>query len=227
MKKAAAYIRVSTADQNNSLEAQQARIREYCAYQKIELIELITDEDVSGGKPIYSRDGGKKIKQLIASGQVNCIVSTKVDRLFRNTVDALTSVAEWNEDKISLHIIDMGGLSVDTSSAAGKMVFTMLVAFSEFERGRTAERTKDVLSHKKKNLKAYSPTPYGFDNIDGQLIPNERQQEGLKLIKELHSKGLSLRKIIDQLNIFEFKPVGGGCWHPSTVKQILENDIHS
>ncbi len=53
--KAVGYIRVSTDLQDNSLVVQEQRIKEYCIFNKLELVELLTDIDVSGFKPIYTR----------------------------------------------------------------------------------------------------------------------------------------------------------------------------
>lgn len=226
MKKCAIYIRVSGTEQSNSLEAQESRVRAYCQYHDIEIIEMIIDEHVSGGTPIYTRKNGSRLKELIKTGQINSIVTAKQDRIFRNTIDALTTVDLWNNQGVSLHIIDMSGIAVDTVSATGKMIFTFLCAKDTHEREITGERTKNVLNHKKKNLKLYSTVPYGYANFEGSLVPDEHQQEGIKLMKLLQEKGISLRKIIEQLDIFEFKPVGGGEWHASTVKQILDNELH-
>jgi len=239
MKRAAIYIRVSGTEQSNSLEAQESRIRAYCQYHQIEIVQLLCDEHVSGGKPIYDRPAGSKIRELIKSGQINCVVSAKQDRLFRDTIDALTTSDIWNKQKVSVHIVDMGGLSVDTVSATGKMVFTFLCATHTHEREVTAERVKNVLSHKKANKKPYSSTPYGFA-VEGRITNNEGkviepgklievpdQQKAIQLMKEMKAKQKSLRSIATQLNLLNLKPSGGGQWQPSSIKQILDNELHA
>jgi len=58
MKKAIAYIRVSTDDQVKngvSLENQAERIQDYCGYKDIEIIDEIKDEGVSGGLTRHAR----------------------------------------------------------------------------------------------------------------------------------------------------------------------------
>lgn len=239
MKTAAIYIRVSGTEQSNSLEAQLERNKAYCQYHGIEIVEVLTDEHISGGKPIYERPAGAKIKELIKSKQINCIVVAKQDRLFRDTVDALTTVDAWNKQKISVHIVDMLGLAVDTTTATGKLVFTFLCATHTHEREVTGERVKSVLNHKKKHLKTYSPTPYGYKVegrelspegkviSPGELIPVPEQQRAIELMKEMKKKNESLRSIAKQLSLLNFKPSGGGEWQPSTIKQILANPLHS
>lgn len=223
MKKAVVYIRVSTSDQANSLEVQEQKAKDYCIYHGIEIHSVFVDEDISGSKPIYSRPSGSKIKELIKKGEINYVVVAKLDRAFRSTIDALTTVDLWNKEQISLSVIDMGGLSVDTASAAGKMVFTMLVAFSEFERSKTSERVKDVLSHKKANMKVYSRTPIGYDRKGDDLVINEMEQKTIELIFELSHKKYSLSQIAFELAARKIKPKNGNYWQRSSINYILQN----
>lgn len=236
-KKAVAYIRVSGTEQGNSLEVQESLIKDYCLYHKIEIVEFLTDAHVSGGKSIYSRPSGSKIKELIKSGAINAVVSSKQDRLFRSTVDALTTVEMWNNQGVSLHIIDAGGIAVDTVSATGYFLFTILCAKNTHERHVTKERTKAVLSHKKKNLKPYSSAIYGYKvegreiSADGKvinagnLVKNEEQQLIIARMKFLRN-GFSLREIAEVLNKDNIKPINGKKWSHSTIAQILDNPIH-
>src|SRR3990167_3416727 len=124
------YIRVSTADQNTSLEVQQERITEYCKFKKLENPIYYIDEDVSGKLPILQRPEGSKLKDIHDSN----VIAVKLDRLFRNTIDSLTMREIWEKQNVSIHLIDYGGNSIDTSSAVGVMLFTQLASYAEFER---------------------------------------------------------------------------------------------
>ena len=66
---------------------------------------------------------------------------------------------------------------IDTTSAAGKMVFRLLAVLNEFERDQISERTAAALRHKKQQRQAYSPTPYGFDRVGDMLVVNEQGAE--------------------------------------------------
>ena len=66
--KAIGYTRCSTNEQADSglgLEAQAERIRTYCTMRGSELLDLITDAGVSGGKPLASHDGGQRLLTMI------------------------------------------------------------------------------------------------------------------------------------------------------------------
>lgn len=219
------YIRVSTSDQDNSLEVQEKRIKEYCLFKHLDLIEIIVDENISGFKQLDKRPGGNKLNSLI-QGNTKIIVTIKPDRLFRNTVDAITTVDTWNSQNIVLHIVDMGGATIDTTSATGKMIFTVLIAFSQFERDITGERTKAILNNKKSTKKVYSGPILGFDNINGQLIPNKNEQETIKTILNL-SKRFAPNRISRILNNTGFRTKSLKPFHPSTIQYILKNPIYN
>ena len=62
------YIRCSTHEQADSglgLDAQAQRIRAYCTLKDLQLIDIIQDAGVSGGKPLASREGGQRLLDLI------------------------------------------------------------------------------------------------------------------------------------------------------------------
>ena len=68
----------------------------------------------------------------------------------------------WDRTGVALHILDMGGQAIDTSTAIGRMFLTMTAGFAEFnESDFGAHHT--AMQHKKQHLQAYSPTPFGFE----------------------------------------------------------------
>lgn len=222
MKKAIGYVRVSTDKQENSVDMQPDKIRKYCEYNGIELVDIIVDEDVSGFTPINNRPGGNLISEMIKNKTINCVVTLKLDRLFRNTADALQTTELWNKKDIALHIVDMSGMSVDTSSAVGRMFITMMAGFSEMERTLISERTSAALQHRKSSKKTYGKTPFGyFVDVAGNLIESD-DIEMVKAIYHLRSSGLGLNKISRKMNELQDVKV----FYPSTIKCILENDIH-
>jgi len=115
------------------------------------------------------------------------VVALKLDRLFRNAADALATTEEWREAGISLHLVDMGGMSLDTGSSMGRMLLTMLAAFAEFEGNVISERTTAALRHKRAHGRVFNHAPYGYDAVDGRLVPNASEQEGLERMRELRA----------------------------------------
>ncbi len=219
--KAVAYIRVSTGKQDLSLKAQEERVKAYCAAYGLDLVEVIREQAVTGKLKLDKRPEGSRIAQLTAAGVCH-IVSLKLDRLFRNAVDALNHVEEWEEAGISLHLVDMGGQSINTGSSMGKMMLTMLAGFAEFERNMIAERTTAALNYKKSHGKVYNHTPYGFNAEDGALIPDATEQAAIAKMQALRAEGTSYNEIANTLNDDCVATKQGGTWRSQTVKNILE-----
>lgn len=230
MKKAVAYIRVSTneqAKQGVSLEAQEARIRAYCEMMGLELVYIAREEGVSASKPLSKRPEGARMLHIMKSEGACHVVALKLDRLFRSTVDALNQTQEWDKQNIALHLIDMGGQTVDTSSAVGRLFLTMTAGFAEMERSLISERTVSALAHKKENRQVYTSTPYGFDRIGKELVTNQKEQQIIRRMVEWRNSGWSFRAIAKALNEEGIPTKLGKSWHAPSVRYIIVNeDLH-
>lgn len=222
------YLRVSTADQAEhgvSLDAQQERLSAYAIANGLEVAGILRESAISGTIPLAERPEGEKLTEMVSSGQVRHVIALKLDRLFRSAVDALSTTAEWDKQGIALHLVDMGGQSINSASAMGRMLLTMLAGFAQFERDLTAERTTSALAHKKANGQAYSPTPYGKDRDGDMLTDNEQEQGIINKMRELRDDGSSLRGIAEHLNSNGISSKQGKQWYASTVSYILNNAI--
>lgn len=215
--KAIAYIRASTGKQELSPDVQRERIDAYCKMAGLQLVETIT-ETVSAKIKLAKRPSGGKVDALLKAGVCH-IIALKLDRLFRNAADALMTVEEWNEAGIHLHLVDMGGMSLDTGSSMGKMFLTMMAGYAEFERNVISERTAAALRYQRAHGKVYNHAPYGSDAVDGELLPNPAEQRVLARIKELRGQGLSYAGIADQLNAEGIQSKNGGFWHATQIQR--------
>jgi DNA invertase Pin-like site-specific DNA recombinase len=137
---------------------------------------------------------------LVTRGQVQAIVALKLDRLFRDASDALVQTRSWDRAGIALHLLDMGGQAINTHSALGRMMLTMMAGFAELERNLIAERTSAALRHKKLNRRVYGSTPYGFERVVEALIQDAGEQNIISLMRECRMKGWSYRDIAAVLN---------------------------
>lgn len=227
--KAVGYVRVSTEEQARlgvSLEAQEERIRLYCQLQGLELVELIREEGVSAALPLADRPGGARALRILQQKTARNIVALKLDRLFRDAEDALRTTREWDRAAVALHLVDMGGQSLNSASAMGRLFVTMIAAFAELERNLISERTTTALGHKKAHGQAYARTPFGFDRVGDELKRNAREWKLAQKIRARRAAGETLQSIADWLNESGAKSKRGGKWFPSTVRYILENDLY-
>lgn len=231
--KAVGYVRVSTleqASQGVSLDVQRDRIQAYCQMAGLELVDIMADEGVSGSVPLTDRDGGHRLSELISrrrTSTITHVVALKLDRCFRDACDALEQTRTWDKDGITLHLIDMGGQTLSSSGAVGRMFLTMLAAFAELERNLIAERTQAAMAHKKRNRAVYNHTPLGFKRQGGILVEDPAEMGTIARIRNMRQEGTTLAGIAKVLNDTNTPTKLGGNWHPSTIRQILTNDLYS
>lgn len=129
-----AYARVSTNDQtveNQKLEIQNAG---FALAEEF----WFCDSGVSGSVPAMEREAFKNLVSKIRTGET--LVVSKLDRLGRDSIDVLNTLALLKKLKVKVVCLQLGTL--DLNSAAGKLMLTMLSAVAEMERDMLIERTK-------------------------------------------------------------------------------------
>lgn len=194
------YVRASTTDQALTLAMQAEKIRAYCALRGLELMEIIEDMGVSGSVPLAQRPSGQTVAVALKRSRATHVVALKLDRLFRDAADALAQTRAWDRGGIALHLCDMGGGTLDTSSPMGRMMLTMLAGFAEFERALIAERTGAALRHKQaKGEYIGGHEPYGWRLLNGTLVAVPVEQAVIAEAKRLREAGLSLRAVATEL----------------------------
>lgn len=220
MKTAIGYIRVSTEKQANegvSLEAQEARINAWCVLNGYELAGVFIDKGISG-KRMDNRP--ELLKAMASMKKGMALVSYSLSRLARSTKDLIgisEAVAKKNGDLVSL------SEQIDTTTAAGKMMFQMLAVLSEFERNLTAERTSTALQHKKATGQKYcNQVPYGFEAVDGRLIEVSQEAAVVAEIQASRTAGNTLQAIANDLNTRGIPTKTGKQWAPATIHLLLK-----
>ncbi len=223
MNKAIGYIRVSTAEQASegvSLEAQRAKLQAWATANDYELVAIHEDAGITG----TSMDKRPGLQAAIAAtGKGMALVSYSISRIARSTRDMLEiaeTIQKRGADLVSLTE------KIDTTSAAGKMVFRMMSVLAEFERDVISERTTAALAHKKAVREVYAPIPLGYQNADGKLVAVDEELLVVAEIRDMRASGMSLEKIADDLNARGIIGKRGGKFYAMTIKKILENNIH-
>ena len=203
--KALGYPRCSTHEQADSslgLEAQTKRIRAYCTLKGLWLLDIITEAGVSGGKSLASREGGQPLLAAIQARKADAVVMHKLDRMFRNAGDCLTTVERWEKAGVALHVVDLEGNAIDTTSAAGRFMLVVLAGAAEMERNLTRERTRSAMAVMKGNGQGVGTVPYGFDLASDRttLVPCEAEQTVIRNVRAMRSNGSTLQRIAESLS---------------------------
>ena len=220
--KAIGYVRVSTqgqAEDGVSLDAQEAKVRSWADLNGAEVV-IFRDEGISG-KRSDNRPG--LVAALDAVGRGDALIVYSLSRLSRSTKDTLTiadALAKKEADLVSL------SEKIDTTTAAGKMVFRMLAVLSEFERDQISDRTRFALAHKKANgEKTGGDVPFGYRVRKGKLYRHAEEQKAITMIRDLRKEGLSLRDICCHLTAAGIARKNGSVsWHPQSVLRIIERE---
>jgi DNA invertase Pin-like site-specific DNA recombinase len=220
--KAIGYVRVSTdrqAEQGVSLEAQEAKIRAMATLQGAELLEVIVDGGESAKN--LNRPGLHRLLALVDSGKVEGVIIAKLDRLTRSVKD-LCSLLELFE-KRGVALISVAE-SLDTASAAGRLVITIMAAVSQWEREAIGERTRDALRHKRTSGERVGNIRFGFRlSPDGKHVePDPGEQGVLTEIRHLRQSGHTMRGIAAALNRQSLRTRRGSARRLEHVARIIK-----
>jgi site-specific DNA recombinase len=227
--RAAAYIRVSSTEQiqGTSLEVQEDQAIAYCALKGLSLVGVFSDPGVSGSVPLVHRPSGKKLVNLIDRGEVDCVILAKLDRGFRSASDCLVTLEHWQKQGVALHIIDLGGNSVDSKSPAGKFMLSVLAAAAEMERGMIQARCNAGREARRAVNGRIGEIPFGWTVVaDGKtLVENPEEQEAIMLVRSMHHDGHSLRAIATELVRRGIPSKKGGSWSHKQVASLLQRKV--
>ena len=179
------YIRVSTEHQDASAEAQAAKLEPLCD-------RLYIDRDVSGSIPLRKRPEGKQMWDALLPDDT--VVITTRDRAFRNLLDAVETLQQWQEMGIRLRILDF---PIDLSTDEGQMMFQILTVFASYERAQTKRRTKAVLAHKRASGQPYGQLrPFGLRRKGDGWEPFPQERAIADYIAQLKESGASWSAVV-------------------------------
>jgi DNA invertase Pin-like site-specific DNA recombinase len=220
--RAIGYVRVSTekqADFGVSLEAQEAKVRAMAVVQGAELTEVIVDAGESAKS--LQRPGMERLLSLVDAGAVDVVIIAKLDRLTRSVKDLAELLERFTRRDVSLVSV---AESLDTGTAAGRLVLNIMTAVSQWEREAIGERTRDAMRHKRANGERVGTIRFGFRLAeDGScLVEDPDEQDVIGRIRELKAAGHTLQEIADELNRQGHTTRHGTAWRFQYVAAVLK-----
>jgi DNA invertase Pin-like site-specific DNA recombinase len=219
--RAIGYVRVSTdmqADKGVSLDAQTEKIRAMAVVQGAELMDTIVDGGESAKD--LKRPGMQRLLSLVDERRVEAVIVAKLDRLTRSVKDLGQLLERFEKRGVSLISV---AESLDTGSAAGRLVITIMTAVSQWEREVIGERTRDALHHMRSNGQRVGNIAYGYRlAADGShLEPEPHEQAVIAKIRHLRERRRTLRAIAADLNAIGLRTRRGTAWRLEHVARIL------
>ncbi|MFJ7639410.1 recombinase family protein [Peribacillus sp. NPDC097225] len=170
------YARVSSAGQNLSAQIKKLEENE---------CDTIYKEKVSGRKK-ENREQFNLLLETVKDGDT--IVVTKLDRFARSTKDALYTIEYLNSKGVSLIVMNMGGDKIDTGTAIGKLMITVLSGIAEFEADMIKERQLEGIEEAKQRG-VYKGRPKKYTEN------NKALQYALKLFHDRARNKMTVKEI--------------------------------
>lgn len=222
MMKSVGYIRVSTEEQTESglsLAHQRAKIEAYSLAMDLDLVAVV--EDAGKSAKNMNRPGLIQALEMIRRKEADSLIILKLDRLTRSVKDLGTLVETFEKTGAALISVQD---SINTTTAAGRLVLNVLGSVAQWEREAIGERTAAAMRVKQERGELVGRVPFGFDlEADGKtLTPNQAEQEALSLLRELRDSGMSYRKIGAELTRRGIPTKNGGAWQAMTIRNLCE-----
>ncbi len=168
-----------------------------------------------------NRPGMERLLALVNGGKVQTVIIAKLDRLTRSVKDLAELLERFQRRGVSLVSV---AESLDTGSAAGRLVINIMTAVSQWEREAIGERTRDAMSNKRSNGERVGNIAYGFVRLgaNGQhLEPDPQEQAVLIAIRDLRAKCYTLRGIAAELNDRGLRTRRASAWRLEHIARIV------
>jgi DNA invertase Pin-like site-specific DNA recombinase len=150
----ALYARVSTRDKDQDPELQLESLRAYVAARDWQAIEYV---DTAAAGDLAHRTAWARLLADVARRRVDRVIVWKLDRAFRSTLHALATLRDFDHAGVGFSALTQPEL--DTTSATGRLVFTILAAVAEMERELIRDRVKEGMRHAAKQGKVIGRPP--------------------------------------------------------------------
>jgi site-specific DNA recombinase len=201
----AVYTRKSTEeglDQDfNSLDAQRQAAEAYIRSQAHAGWTCLPTRYDDGGYTGSNLDR-PALQSLLAdvrAGQVDCVVTHRVDRLSRSLLDFAKLMEQFEQHQVAFVSVTQ---HFHSGTSMGRLVLNVLLSFAQFERELIAERTRDKMAAARRKGKWSGGLPilgYDVDARKKKLVINEEEAARVRAIFALYLEQRGLLPVVEEL----------------------------
>lgn len=219
----AIYTRVShqyQAEKGSSLTTQEHTVKSFCVFKGWEVIEVYTDAGISGRK--FDRPAFNRMIEDLKPKAIDIVVVHSLSRFGRNTRELLKQIEILEKNNVKFYAMD---LNIDTGTAHGKMILTVMAAMAQLESDTTSERIRAGMAGRKSRMETYCAIPpLGFKRVKDKLVVEPREMQLVKDIFREYELGLTPYAIAKKFADHPGKK--GSPLTATTISKILKNKIY-
>lgn len=195
------YIRTSTNEQTNGLEAQRARLEQEAAARAWDM-EIV--EEHASGKTLARRPMLKSALARLGVHEFSGLAVVKLDRLARSVLDFASILQRASAEDWALICLD---LALDTSTPNGRFTAHVLAAVAQLERDLIGQRTREALAVVKSR-----GVQLGH--------PSKVSESAIAEVLRLRGTGLGWRRVASALNVAGVLGPTGGSWNATAANRV-------
>jgi hypothetical protein len=162
---------------------------------------------------LYHRSPNARLSSARNCGQIDCVVTYKVDRLSRSLLDFAKMMETFEQHGVSFVSITQ---QFNSATSMGRLVLNVLLSFAQFEREIIAERTRDKMAATRRKGKWSGGTPllgFDLDPRGGRLLVNDDEAQRVRAIFALYLEHEALLPLAQFAGSIPF-PSGIGLFAP-------------
>lgn len=219
MKRAALYVRVSTAEQKNhgfSVDTQIMVLKDYCNANGYLVHDIYNDAGISARKSYKNRPELIRMIGDCKRGVIDLVLFTRLDRFSRNVGAYYSIVDQMNGVPWKAVLEDY-----ETETPDGVFKVNIMLSVAQSEADKTAARLRDSYQYRKAKGEWYGLAPIGYKKENKRLVKDPSTMNGVNALFRTYLSTYSTTKAIMAANEcgvkFEYTNVG----------RILTNPVYS